>query len=115
MIVLVYVFFALLICDLVAYTTGHRELSDWLNIASDTVFAVIVLWQFLDREWGPGFLGVAVLLFLAWLDWRKRKRRKAAEALGAKAKARRDALVRKVRESLRPSPVRVPVPVREGS
>lgn len=48
-----------------------------------------------------------MVLWMYWQRWRKGKRR-LRDALGAKSRALRDALVRKSRESAQPRPVRVP-------
>ena len=48
-----------------------------------------------------------MVLWMYWQRWRKGKR-KLRDALGAKSRALRDALVRKTRESAQPRPVRVP-------
>jgi hypothetical protein len=50
---------------------------------------------------------VLAVLWVSWRRWRKGKRR-LRDALGAKSRALRDALVRKSRESAQPRPVRVP-------
>jgi hypothetical protein len=113
--VLVYVYLGLVVADLTSFVTGRRKLSEIFEMAGDAVFAVFVICLFLDRQWVPGALGVAIMILQAWRDRRKRKRRKAGEAAGAKSRARRDALVRRVRESLSPRPSRIPVPVREES
>jgi hypothetical protein len=112
--IMAYVYLTVWVAEMVTFTAGRRKLADVLQQVSYTLFAVIIFCFFLDREWVHGAIGVAVILFLAWLDRRKRKPRKAGEALGAKAKARRAALVQRARESFRPRPQRVPVPVRES-
>ena len=57
-----------------------------------------------------GFFG-ACAAWLAWLWWRKRKRRDpAARSLGAKSRARLAALVRKAREAAKPRRVLRPIP-----
>lgn len=48
-----------------------------------------------------------MVLWMYWRRWRKGKRR-LRDALGAKSRALRDALVRKSRESAQPRPVQVP-------
>jgi hypothetical protein len=48
-----------------------------------------------------------MIIFFLWRTWKDRK--KVTEALGAKTKALRDKIVRKLRETRKPSPVRVPV------
>lgn len=111
---LTWAYFIVFGAGLVAYVAGFRRLSDALELAMDALFAVWVLCLFLNRQWGLAWLGVAVMVFMAWLDWRKRKKRKAGEALGAKSKALRDSLVRKARELRQPRPQRVPVPARES-
>jgi membrane protein DedA with SNARE-associated domain len=110
--VLTWSFLGLVAGDWVAYATGRRKLSGALGLASDTVYAGFVVWCVVNRQWVNAAIGVAVLVFIFWWTGR-RKRRQAPRSLGAKSKALRDAIVRRVRE-LRPSPVRVPVPVREG-
>lgn len=54
---------------------------------------------------GGGSLACALAL---WLWLRRKNRGKAAKLLGAKSRAVRDAIVRKARESARPSPVLKP-------
>ena len=53
---------------------------------------------------------MAINLALLWVYWRRwrKGRRRLRDALGAKSRALRDALVRKTRESAQPRPVRVP-------
>ncbi len=48
---------------------------------------------------------IAVWLLMLRKDWRNRRRRRAMEALGARSRALRDKLVRRARETARPSPV----------
>ena len=50
-------------------------------------------------------------LVLLWIWWRRKKRRNAAALLGAKSRALRDALVRRVKESGKARPALRPVPV----
>lgn len=61
--------------------------------------------------WPLSLLNFGMATVLAWLWWRRRKRRKRArDALGAKSRALRDALVRRTREAAQPRPVLRPVP-----
>jgi hypothetical protein len=63
-------------------------------------------------SWRPYAIGAAISLAVALAVWwhRRKKRRRGAALLGAKSKALRDALVRRVRQSGRPRPVLIPVP-----
>lgn len=80
--------------------------ADWIAIAI-VCTAVLVL----ERSWLPAAgSGVSLIAAIAVWWWRRRKRRKVAALIGAKSKALRDALVRKVRESARPRPVFKPQP-----
>lgn len=61
-----------------------------------------------QAAWGIG--GATVSAFVVWWLWRNWKdKKKVKEALGAKSRALRDKLVRKVRETQQPRPVKVPV------
>lgn len=72
---------------------------------------VIGTGDILDGSWPWSILSYATAVVLAWLWWRNRKRRKRVlDALGAKSRALRDALVRRTREAAQPRPVLRPVP-----
>jgi len=79
----------------------------WLNAA---VWDVVI--DVIDAQWLCAAVSVAsagIALAIWW--WRKRKdRKRALKAYGAKSRARLVALVRKARESARPRPVLRPVP-----
>lgn len=95
-------------------SSRYPGLSGFFDVASDAFYGGLVVYWVVTRAWVSAGIGVAIIVLILWRDHRKGKRRKARESLGAKSRALRDALVRRVR-GLRPSPVRVPVPVREGS
>jgi hypothetical protein len=88
-------------------------------------------WAFSFAAWAAGLgalsglwpscgpMAVAHMLvaaFCAWMWWRGRRkdRRRAGDALGAKSLALLAALARKVREAAVPRPVRMPVPQGAG-
>jgi membrane protein implicated in regulation of membrane protease activity len=65
----------------------------------------------LNGVWQWSILSFAVAAVMAWLWWHRRKRRKrAGDALGAKSRALRDALIRRTRQAAKPRPVLRPVP-----
>jgi hypothetical protein len=96
--------------DMTAFLTGRRQLSDVLEIAGDVVYAAVTLWAFLNHWWVNAAIGVAVMAFLAWRDRRRRRRKRGAASLGAKSRALRAALVRRMRETGKPRPVLQPAP-----
>jgi uncharacterized membrane protein YccC len=63
----------------------------------------------LQRSWSWAAFGAVFAVFFGWVWWherRKRKnRRRVADALGAKSKALRDAIVQRAREAMQPRPV----------
>jgi hypothetical protein len=62
-------------------------------------------------SWRPAALNGGLALLLAWDLWRRRRNRKRApRAYGAKSRARLAALARKAREATRPRPVLRPAP-----
>lgn len=64
--------------------------------------------HYADTGWNTfGFLLSVWCIWWLWRNWKDKK--KVKEALGAKSKALRDKLVRKVREGSQPRPVKVPV------
>jgi membrane protein implicated in regulation of membrane protease activity len=64
-----------------------------------------------NGAWQWSILNFATAAVVAWLWWRRRKRRRRArDAIGAKSRALRDALVRRAREAAKPRPVLRPVP-----
>lgn len=80
-------------------------------LASAAGILVYLCGDIATRQWTD--VGVDVVV-IAWVWWRSRprgKRRKTTAVLGAKAKAARDALVRRAREVAQPRPVLRPVPV----
>lgn len=92
---------------------GPRYLLFWgclaLGEALDAAFLA------LSGAWPPAAIYAAVALLAAWQwwrHWRRRRRDRARASLGAKSRALRDALVRRMRESLAPRPGPVPVPSR---
>jgi hypothetical protein len=89
---------------------GLRRLSDALEAAGEVVYAVITLWAFLHHWWAAASLNAAVMAFIAWRDWRRRKRKRGTASLGAKSRALRAALVRRMRESGKPRPALQPAP-----
>jgi len=83
-----------------------RFTTDWLAIAATTVVISAI-----QRNWflmSGTVASFVIALIVRW--WNRRKRRNAAALIGAKSRALRDALVRKVRESATPRPVLRPVP-----
>lgn len=71
-------------------------------------YVVLALTDVLSRNWIAAAIAAACALFWAWLWWRGRKdRKKALRTLGAKSKARLEALVRNMPK---PGPVLRPVP-----
>lgn len=64
------------------------------------------------RWWLAGAVNLCqvAIAVLIWWYRRRRDRRKALAALGAKSRALRDALVRRAREAARPRPVLQPAP-----
>lgn len=79
--------------------------TEWIVVAAaDTVIGLI--------SWQPGYatggaVSLLVALIIRWFNRRRRDR--AAKFIGAKSRAIRDALVRRMRE-LAPRPVLQPVP-----
>jgi hypothetical protein len=61
------------------------------------------------REWGWAAVALAAAALIGWTWWRRRRRR-SPRSIGAKARARLAALVKALRDSLRPRPVLRPVP-----
>lgn len=59
--------------------------------------------------WG-GSVSALAAIAMWWFRRTRKRRRRALEALGYKAKAARDALVRRAREAAKPRPVLRPVP-----
>lgn len=79
----------------------------WLNAAGADVVIDAVSAQWLCAAVSVVQVGIALAIW--W--WRKRRdRKRALDALGAKSRALRDALVRKARDAARPRPVLRPVP-----
>ena len=76
----------------------------WVIEAAATL--AVNIWQGIStHDFVPALVSAGMLVAgLLWHWWRKRRDRVKA-ALGAKSKALRDALVRRARESARPSPV----------
>jgi hypothetical protein len=86
----------------------HRTRS-LLMIAAWGIFLVGDL---LTGQRADAAIDAALIALYAWSWWKGDGwRRKAARLLGAKAKAARDALVRKAREVAQPKPGLRPVPV----
>lgn len=68
-----------------------------------------------ERDWGPSALVALCAVSSGWSWWKHRKNRKrkrAASLVGAKSRARIEALVRKTREAGQPRRVLRPVPGR---
>jgi hypothetical protein len=65
--------------------------------------------ELLARAWIPASFSLAVAAWCGW-NWWRRNRKRSPRALGAKAQARLAALVKTLRESLRPRPVLRPAP-----
>jgi Na+-driven multidrug efflux pump len=83
-------------------------LSALLDLCLSVNFAIEGVW------WAAGlFTFFAAACAWNWWDEHRKNRgkRRAVDALGAKSKALRDAIVRKAREVARPRPVLRPVPV----
>ena len=96
----------------IVMAAGGTALYGWrltfVDLAADVV---ITAGEFVSRYWLNSGVMAAVTAWVAWRLWRKRKNRKRAlDALGAKSRALRDALVRKARDAARPRPVLRPVP-----
>ncbi len=79
-----------------------------LVFPADIICAII---DGLHNRWGDVAVDLfyaAVTVFLVWYSWRnKKKRKKALDALGAKSKALREAIVKKMREVQQPAPIPV--------
>lgn len=74
-------------------------------------FLIFLIGDVLTRRWLPAGIDAAVLALYARSWWNgSRRRKRATDALGAKSRALRDALVRKAREVV-PRPGLRPVPV----
>jgi len=56
-----------------------------------------------DWPWAAAFSAVGLAIAVRW--WRRRKRRNVLALMGQKSRLLRDALVRRVREVTKPSPV----------
>jgi hypothetical protein len=81
--------------------------TDWLATAVGFIIFGVVQGPWLVAACaGASF---AIALVIRWW-WRRKDRKRAAKALGAKSRALRDALVRKAREAARPRRVLQPVP-----
>jgi hypothetical protein len=104
------------ICSLVA----HRRYSDdrWVTweLLADVLVTVAngiaAIAELLGHDW-VWCISAMFTMWMAWetwKDWRNWKnRKKIMKALGGKAKALRDKLVKRMREGTTPSPVKVPV------
>jgi len=86
------------------------------SLLMDATFAIAdIIWgvQYLfhDPPWSAfSFTFAAYWIWQFWDDWRNWKdKKKIREALGAKSRALRDNLVKRMREGASPSPVRIPV------
>lgn len=76
----------------------------WISSAACVTIANVI-----DRSWlavGSGGLSLAVALVIWW--WRRKDRKRAAKALGYKARALVAALVQRAREAAQPRPVLQP-------
>ena len=99
--------FALLLASIAASISGSsRPPAVALITAGNLAIAIGAL---AERDWIWATTSVALAALTGW-DWWHRNRRKSARATGAKARARLAALVRALRESLRPRPALRPVP-----
>ena len=85
--------------------------TDVRRLLSIAGFVIFLAGDIVTRQWGAVVLDVVVIGVIAWQWWRRGRGKRAAKILGAKSRALRDALVRKVRESARPRPGLQPVPV----
>ena len=112
---LITAFIALFMMVFTRYRYDDDRWVTW-DILSDILIATVNLIggivSALKGDWASGInLTIAAWFFwMAWRKWRRWKnRKKATQALGAKSKALRDSLVKRMREGLRPSPVKVPI------
>ncbi len=102
--------FLLLLASAAAMLTGHRSLSDQVDWFAWGAYAVAAALAWL-LGWVPTAAVAAALAALwFWLMWCRRRRGRAPRSYGYKAKAAIAALVRKMREAMRPRPVLRPVP-----
>jgi len=62
------------------------------------------------HAWPAAAMLAALAAWWAWQWWNRRRKSRAKAWLGAKSKAVRDALVRKLREARKPRPVLRPAP-----
>ena len=83
---------------------------DWATGGGGTAIAVLAFDLGRPWWWLLLLISAAHVAFALLMRWWRRKGRRAAATLGAKSRALRDALVRKVRE-LTPRPALRPVPV----
>jgi hypothetical protein len=89
-----------------AFLCGRRSLACALCAAANLAFGVSNL---ASGSWPWAIASFAVAAWCGW-DWWRRNRRRAPRLIGAKARALIAALVKAMRESLRPRPVLRPLP-----
>lgn len=95
--------------------TFSEPVWDWIKWMAVIGIVLSAAWAILpgERPFQTGAIIASLFWLAVWLWHHTRTRRKrAAELLGAKTRALRDALVRKTRQALQPRPVLQPVPVR---
>lgn len=78
-------------------------------LVANIVYAIGAL---LRGQWEGVEISGAAVVIIAWHIWRRhrRERKQAAELIGAKSRAIRDGLVRRMREVAKPGPVLRPSP-----
>lgn len=90
-----------------AWLAGYATLCVFLF--ADVVNLIVYLH---DRNWGQAAVWLLNLGLAIWglnSGWRNKRRKKATELLGAKSRALRDKLVKKIRDAA-PHPAPIPVP-----
>ena len=109
--------FAMLACyagALACQLRGRRQLGRWLTDLADWPLigmeACYATSSALQGQWGAAVFFAAIAAWWAWQWWNRRRKGRAKAWLGAKSRAVRDALVRKLREARKPRPVLRPAP-----
>jgi 1,6-anhydro-N-acetylmuramate kinase len=97
---------ALLAVAIVSIGSGRRAPGALFCAAANLA---LVVSDIAARDWAAAAVSSAAAAWIGW-NWWRRNRRRAPRSLGAKARARLAALVKTMKESLKPWPALRPVP-----